>query len=94
MFVGSFNFDPRSVNLNTELGLVIDNPALAGQIDDTFNSGIARDAYEVRLTDDGNLYWLEQVGGQDVRHAREPNTSIWQRLGVGLLALLPIDWLL
>ncbi len=94
VFVGSFNFDPRSVNLNTELGLVIDNPALAGKIDDTFHNGIARNAYEVRLTVDGKLYWVEQVGGQDVYHAREPRTTLWQRMGVGLLALLPIDWLL
>jgi putative cardiolipin synthase len=94
VFVGSFNFDPRSVNLNTELGLIIDNPVLAGQIDDMFNSDIARTAYEVRLTDDGTLYWIEQVGGQDVYHAREPGTTVWQRLGVSVLALLPIDWLL
>src|SRR5690606_22057425 len=32
IFVGSFNFDPRSFNLNTELGFVIDSPALARQI--------------------------------------------------------------
>ena len=94
VFVGSFNFDPRSANLNTELGFVIDSPALAGQIDDTFNGRIARHAYEVRLTDEGRLYWTEQVGEQRVRHDREPDTSVWQRLGVGLLALLPIDWLL
>src|SRR5690606_4198746 len=80
VFVGSFNFDPRSVSLNTELGLIIDNPVLAGQIDDMFNSDIARTAYEVRLTDDGTLYWIEQVGGQDVYHAREPGTTVWQRL--------------
>lgn len=94
VFVGSFNFDPRSANLNTELGFVIDSPALAGQIDDTFNGRIARHAYEVRLTAEGRLYWTEQVGEQRVRHDREPDTSVWQRLGVGLLALLPIDWLL
>lgn len=31
IFVGSFNFDPRSRNLNTELGFVIDSPVLAQQ---------------------------------------------------------------
>src|SRR5690606_34169463 len=94
VLVGSFNFDPRAVNLNPELGLLIDSSHLAGQIDDMFKSGIARTAYEVRLTDDNQLYWLEQVDGQAVRHTREPHTSVWQRLGVGVLALLPIDWLL
>ena len=32
IFVGSFNFDPRSAQLNTEMGFVIDSPALAVQI--------------------------------------------------------------
>src|SRR5690606_36067072 len=29
VFVGSFNFDPRSANLNTEMGFLIDSPVLA-----------------------------------------------------------------
>ncbi|MBS1135759.1 MAG: hypothetical protein H6R02_2900, partial [Burkholderiaceae bacterium] len=29
VFVGSFNFDPRSARLNTEMGMVIDSPKLA-----------------------------------------------------------------
>lgn len=26
LFVGSFNWDPRSVNINTEMGILIDSP--------------------------------------------------------------------
>jgi putative cardiolipin synthase len=33
LFVGTFNFDPRSANLNTEVGVLIRNPGLAGQIE-------------------------------------------------------------
>ena len=36
VFVGSFNFDPRSKHLNTELGLVIDSPELATPDRDQF----------------------------------------------------------
>ena len=39
-FVGSFNFDPRSAQLNTELGFVIDSPVLAQKIEAAFNSSI------------------------------------------------------
>jgi len=33
LFVGTFNFDPRSANLNTEVGVLIRNPVLAGQVE-------------------------------------------------------------
>jgi putative cardiolipin synthase len=29
-----------------------------------------------------------------VRHDTEPGTTWWQRAGVGLMSLLPIEWLL
>ena len=29
LFIGSFNLDPRSAQLNTEVGVLIDNPGLA-----------------------------------------------------------------
>jgi len=93
-FVGSFNFDPRSVDLNTEMGFVIDSPVLAQQIESQFNDRIPLYAYEVRLADNGRLYWLEQRNGQTLRHDTEPGTTIWQRAGVYLMSLLPIEWLL
>jgi putative cardiolipin synthase len=33
LFVGTFNFDPRSANLNTEVGALIRNTTLAGQVE-------------------------------------------------------------
>jgi putative cardiolipin synthase len=94
LFVGSFNFDPRSAKLNTELGFVIDSPALARKISAAFESRVPANAYEVRLSDTGELYWTEQQGGKQVRYLTEPGTSFWQRAGVWLMSLLPIEWLL
>lgn len=94
VFIGSFNFDPRSANLNTELGFVIASPALAQQIADAFNGIILANAYEVRLSDAGQLYWIERREGELVRHNAEPGTSFWQRTGIWFISLLPIDWLL
>lgn len=94
MFVGSFNFDPRSFNLNTELGFVIESPVLTRNIHHAFEGAILPRAYEVRLDDDGDLYWLEQVGNREVRHDNEPGTGFVKRAGVYLLSLLPIEWLL
>ena len=94
VFVGSFNFDPRSLNLNTELGFVIQSPAFARQIQAVFDQGMLQSAYQVQLTDDGQLYWLERQGEQLRRLDQEPGTSFWQRTGVRLLSWLPIEWLL
>ncbi|WP_367401646.1 phospholipase D family protein [Geoalkalibacter halelectricus] len=94
VFVGSFNFDPRSSNLNTELGFIIDSPELAQQIDEVFDQKIQSHSYEVRLSEKGRLYWLEQQGDTQVRHDSEPRAGLWRRSGVFLLSLLPIEWLL
>ena len=94
VFIGSFNFDPRSAKLNTEMGFVIDSPALAQQIAAAFDSSIPANAYEVRLSDSGGVYWIERREGKWLRHDTEPGTSLWQRAGVWFLSLLPIEWLL
>ena len=94
IFIGSFNFDPRSARLNTEMGFVIESPALAGRIAEAFGEIIPQNAYEVRLSGSGSLYWIERQGSQALRHDTEPGTRWWQRAGVFLLSLLPIEWLL
>lgn len=94
VFIGSFNFDPRSARLNTELGFVIDSPALARRIANAFDHDIARTAYRVCLDGKGALYWLEQRDGQSIRHDTEPGTTAWQRFSVWFVSLLPIESLL
>lgn len=94
VFIGSFHFDPRSAELNTELGFVIDSPALAQRIRAALNSWIPADAYEVRLSETGDLYWIERREGESVRYDSEPGTRFWQRAWVGFLSVLPIEWLL
>ena len=93
-FVGSFNFDPRSRKLNTELGFVIDSPVLAQTIERAFNDSIPANSYEVRLSEAARLYWIERRGAEETRYDQSPNTSIWQRAAVWFLSLLPIEWLL
>ena len=94
VFVGSFNFDPRSMHLNTELGFVIDSPVLAQRVHQAFDNSIPANAYEVRLNADDRLFWIEYLGEREVRHAREPNTGLLKRSGIWLLSILPIEWLL
>jgi putative cardiolipin synthase len=94
-FVGSFNFDPRSELLNTEMGLVIDSPTLAERLAETFDTVVPLVAYQVRLAPDGRtLYWTERTASGEARYDTEPETSWSLRLGVDILRALPIDWLL
>lgn len=95
VFVGSFNFDPRSALLNTELGLVIESTVLARGLGRMFDEAVPLGAYEVRLAADGQaLEWLERTPQGEVRHATEPGTTTMRRLGVELMSVLPIEWLL
>lgn len=94
VFVGSFNFDPRSLALNTELGFVIHSAKLAQQIDAAFIETVPNFAYRVNTDERGKLYWEERLGQRTTRYRIEPGTSWWRRLGTRLLALLPVDWLL
>ena len=94
VYVGSFNMDRRSIDLNTEMGLVIESEQLAAQLDRTLDDNMPETAYEVRLDEEGRLYWLERTGGQLTRHEQEPGTTVWKRAGVQILSFLPIDWLL
>jgi putative cardiolipin synthase len=89
IFVGSFNFDPRSARLNTEMGILIESPRLAAQLSDLLDRGLPGNAYEVRLAGDA-LEWLDA----GTRLTSEPGAGWLQRLWVNFLSILPIEWLL
>jgi putative cardiolipin synthase len=94
IFVGSFNFDPRSARLNTEMGLVIESATLAGRLADDFDLQVPRRAYEVELTGSGELCWVERTGSGEQRHHAEPGAGLFRRAAVRLLSILPIESLL
>ncbi len=104
-FVGSLNFDPRSLLLNTEMGLVIESPALAQQISATFDEEVPWHAYQVELDGTGQLQWRSRLNQPRSRQdhtppiteqleRQEPNSRWWQRWGIRLLQQLPIEPLL
>ncbi|MCR9262310.1 MAG: phospholipase D family protein [Pseudomonadaceae bacterium] len=94
VFIGSFNFDPRSMHLNTELGFVIENPVLARDVEQSLTTVLPALAYEVRLDDKGDLYWLDNRGETPRRFDHEPNSGWFKRASVAVLKWLPIEWLL
>jgi len=95
IFVGSFNLDPRSARLNTEMGLVLTSPVLAGGLARFFDVEVPLLAYEVRLVADGSgLEWIERTSAGEKRYDTEPDSSWSARMAVELLSTLPIDWML
>jgi putative cardiolipin synthase len=93
VFVGSLNLDPRSVRLNTEMGLVIESPALAAAAAAEFDQAAQNDAYQVILKQ-GRLEWIDATAAGSVRFHSEPRTSFLKRLLARVFAWLPIEWLL
>jgi putative cardiolipin synthase len=95
IFIGSFNLDPRSARLNTEVGVVLESPTLAGQLSDVFDQSVSRRAYKVHLSEDGQgVEWIEQTPEGEVRHTSTPETSALRMLYINVLRILPIEWLL
>ena len=97
LFIGSMNFDQRSMHLNTEIGLIIDSPELAQQTAKRFEAMVQpANSYEVMLGPDDagksrRLLWRTEEDGKAVEYDREPERSNGQRLRLELLSLLPLD---
>jgi putative cardiolipin synthase len=94
VFVGSFNFDPRSARLNTEMGLVIVSPSLAQRLAEFFDTEVPQIAYEAKLGPDGDLEWVERTSAGETTYSTEPGTTWLQRRSVDFYSILPIDWML
>src|SRR5206468_1576612 len=91
IFVGSFNFDPRSARLNTELGVVFESAALANRLATVIDDAYPSLAYRLALGDDGQIRWFGLDG--QVFDA-DPGSSWWDRMVVRIGSWLPIEWLL
>jgi putative cardiolipin synthase len=92
VFIGT-NFDPRSARLNTESGLVIESGLLATRLAGQFATEIPARSYEVQLRND-RLAWVQQQQDVPIVWTSEPHSSLWLRLQVWFLSLLPIEGLL
>ena len=49
MFVGSFNFDQRSLFINDEIGILFHEPAIAGDASRRFDDNVEKVALRVEL---------------------------------------------
>jgi len=90
IFIGSFNFDPRSANLNTESGVIIESSNMGQLFGDMFESRIRSQTYELFLDSKGRVRWRGLENGQEVIYDKEPQSTWRQRFFAGLMRLIPV----
>ena len=92
VWIGSFNLDPRSIGINTEVGVMIDSPEIATKVAAFMENAMAPgSAYHVTLDEKGDLLWTTEIDGKEVRYHRDPAIGPWRHLEIGTLRLLPIQ---
>lgn len=90
--IGSFNFDPRSAFLNTEIGLFIHSPELAAQLHGLFKEACAPDtSYKLGLAPGKKLVWATREKDGEIRYVTEPKAGFWRKAQVYLISLLPVE---
>jgi putative cardiolipin synthase len=94
VFIGSFNFDPRSAWLNTEIGVLVTDGPLARRINRAFDTDVPRYAWRVTTDGEGKPRWTVQTDQGPLVAEQEPEASGWRRAAARVLSWLPIDWLL
>lgn len=97
VFLGSLNFDPRSVLWNTEVGILIDSPALASDIYELVQEGTSPAvSYEVRLIERNGreqMIWLAEDHNERKVLLREPGGT-WRRFNAWFSRMIGLERLL
>jgi len=96
LFVGSLNLDPRSVDLNTELGIIVEDPGLADELARQFEE-LLRPEYSYRLSldrTDGDIVWTSRENGREVNSTRDPEVGFWRRFSTWFLSFFAPESLL
>ncbi len=96
LFIGSWNYDQRSLRINTEIGLLIDSPELAQQVVKRFEQMTVPAASYKLVLGTGALgrrrvSWDTEINHEKVELHREPSRGWWQRQKVRLLSILPLS---
>ena len=92
VYVGSFNFNPRSAFLNTEFAVIVHSQAFASRIANDIGVNLAAEnSWQVETDSDGEKRWTPGDSNGGAAQYAEPQTSIWRRLKAARIAWLPIE---
>jgi putative cardiolipin synthase len=88
-FVGSLNLDPRSIDINTEMGVMIDSTDLGALLAKNSDKRIANITYQLKLDDKNKISWHAIIDGKEVVETKEPLTTGWRRFQAWFLKIAP-----
>ena len=91
VFIGSFNFDPRSAYLNTEIGVILNSPSLAKAVHQTMDENLSKYAYKLMLDANKKIYWQQKTPQGPVIYQQEPRMKWWQKAGMKMVSWLPLE---
>ncbi len=97
VFIGSFNLDPRSADLNTEVGLIIYSKELARQVIEYMDLGTEPgNSYRLVLEkededDSGDLVWISREEGEEIRETSDPKSGFWRPVTAWFISLFPVQ---
>lgn len=103
--IGSFNLDPRSIELNTELALVVHSPEIAQEVAQMFEESISpeksfhllfsspgTDQAGLNRTNAGtHLQWVTEIDGKETIFDSDPEAGFWRNVEDSLFSLWPGD---
>ena len=86
VFIGSMNFDPRSVDINSEMGVIIESDALGKELADIMVRDMdPANSWQVEVDAAGKLMWVNS----EQTLTRQPARNMWQRVMDGFFKLFP-----
>ena len=97
VYIGSYNSDPRSAEINTEIALLIDSPELAEQVIQFMEVGIdPSNSFHLVLEkedpdDSGHIVWIGEENGVQVRLESDPHAGFWRPVSAWFISFLPIE---
>jgi cardiolipin synthase C len=89
LFVGSLNLDPRSIEINAEMGLLIDSEPMVRILTEGLDKRLPALTYRVRINDRGKLEWHALIDKQEVIESKEPLTDWWLRFKAWFMKIAP-----
>lgn len=90
-FVGSLNFDPRSINLNTEMGVFIEGRQAATGFLRAIEQDLPKYTFRLALDEQDRIRWTWSHGGATEVFSADPGASFLRKATAGLAGLLPIE---
>ena len=89
IFIGSLNLDPRSIDINSEMGVLIDSPEMGLLLAERGEQRLGEMAYRLLLDERGRIEWHAMIDGVDVVETSEPQASGMRKFTAILLKIVP-----